>query len=297
MKKPRGKDIIYYLTMTVLLVIFISSAGILAKNYIQDRRHGNDLDQLAGLFPEVTVTAAATTAATAAGGTETEPQPQESETSIEDTWMQISPQDWKLYWDTVAAGRFSTYQSLKKQNADFVGWVRIEGTQLDYPVLQTPNDPDYYLHRDFEKKSSRYGIPYMMESCRLEEPRTNYLVYGHHMRNGSMFAALQNYTDYNYYKQHPYIQFDALNQAGSYEIVAVVKVDNAGDPSFWQEVLFPSGEAAFDSAWKQFQKKSFYDTGVSITAYDHLLALVTCEYTLKDGRLMVVAREIPREIS
>lgn len=291
MKKPRGKDIIYNLTMIILLVIFIGSAGTLAKNYIQDRRHGNDLEQLAELFPEETmpeVTVSVTKATTAASETEI----QESETSIEDTWMQISPQDWKVYWDKVAAGRFSTYQSLKKQNADFVGWVRIEGTKIDYPVLQTPNDPDYYLHRDFEKKYSRYGIPYMMESCRLEEPRTNYLVYGHHMRNGSMFAALQNYTDYNYYKQHPYIQFDTLNQTGSYEIVAVVKVDNSADPSFWQKVLFPSSEAEFNSAWKQFQKKSFYDTGVSITAYDHLLALVTCEYTLKDGRLMVVAREI-----
>lgn len=293
MKKPRGKDIIYNLTLTILLVIFIGSAGILVKNYIQDRRHGNDLEQLTGLFPEESmpeVTVAATKAITAAS--ETEMQPQESETSVEDTWMQISPQDWKHYWEDVAAGRFSTYQSLKKQNADFVGWVRIEGTPLDYPVLQTPNEPDYYLHRDFEKKSSRYGTPYMMESCRLEEPRTNYLIYGHHMRNGSMFAGLQNYTDYNYYKQHPYIQFDTLNQAGSFEIVAVVKVDNSADPSFWQKVLFPSGKTEFNSAWKQFQRKSFYDTGVSITAYDHLLALVTCEYTLKDGRLMVVAREI-----
>lgn len=290
MKKPCGKDIIYYLAMTVLLVIFTGSTGLLVKNYLQDRRHGNDLEHLAGLFPAETLPEVTAPAADTAGRAETEPQ--EGETGREDTWMPISPPDWKLYWDKVAAGRFSTYQELKKQNADFVGWIRIEGTKIDYPVLQTPDHPDYYLHRDFEKKSSRYGIPYMMESCRLKEPRTSYLIYGHHMRNGSMFAALQNYTDYNYYKQHPYIQFDTLTQAGSYEIAAVVKVDNSADPSFWQKVLFPSDEAEFDNAWRQFQKKSFYDTGISITAYDHLLALVTCEYTLKDGRFMVVAREI-----
>lgn len=290
MKKLRRKDIIYYLTMTVLLVIFIVSAGILAKNYIQDRRHGNDLEQLAELFPAVTVAEPKPVPATSEA--QTKPQTQESETGVEDTWMQISPQDWKLYWETVAAGRFSTYRSLKKQNADFVGWVRIEETLIDYPVMQTPDDADYYLHRDFEKKSSRYGVPYLMATCRLEEPQTNYLISGHHMRNGSMFAALQNYTDYQYYKQHPYIQFDTLNQAASYEIVAVVKVDNAADPSFWQQVLFPADENEFNSAWQQFQKRSFYDTEVSITADDHLLALVTCEYTLKDGRLMIVAREI-----
>ncbi|MCC8127358.1 MAG: class B sortase [Clostridiales bacterium] len=119
------------------------------------------------------------------------------------------------------------------------------------------------------------------------------LIYGHHMRNGRMFAALQNYTLVSYYQQHPYIQFDTLTEAGSYEIVMVLRLDAEGNQVPWQKVLFPANKKEFQEAWEIAAQKKFFDTGVEVSFGDELLALVTCEYTQANGRLMVIARRIP----
>ncbi len=83
-----------------------------------------------------------------------------------------------------------------------------------------------------------------------------------------------------------------MDVAGSYEIAAVIKVDASGDQSIWYELLFPQEEGGFQQAWGRVKQKRFYDTGVELGEGDELLALVTCEYTLKDGRLMVIAKRI-----
>lgn len=302
----RMKQKTYYLWMTILATVFLGSGAMLVKNFLENRQHEAEFAELASQFPEAGAPGQGGSAGLAGagqgdglgdggrgqaagheggGGSNTG---QESGKASD-----IPPQDWKLWWERETEGRLATYQSLKEQNADMVGWVRIEGTKVDYPVMQTPDRPDYYLHRDFNKKKSNYGIPYMAENCRYEEPGASLLIYGHHMRNGGMFAALQGYTEEAFYRQHPYIQFDTLNQAGSYEIVAVVKVNAADSTIPWQELLFPKNQETFEAAWADFGKQSFYRTGVEPAYGQRLLALVTCEYTLKDGRLMVVAREIP----
>lgn len=253
--KQSWRNVVYYVLMTGLMILFLGSGGLLLKNHLEDRRHEQDLDHLAALFPE--------------------PVEQESIGMAEETDV-----------------RFDIYQSLKKQNDDFVGWIQIEGTRIDYPVVQTPDRPDFYLHRDFNRENSKYGIPYMAENCQYAEPGTSLLIYGHHMKNGGMFADLQNYTDAVFYRQHPYIRFDTVDRAGTYEIVAVVKVDASDDGTPWQSLLFPKDEEMFEEAWEAFEEQSFYQTEEQPEYDDRLLALVTCEYTLKDGRLMVVSKEI-----
>lgn len=173
-----------------------------------------------------------------------------------------------------------------------IGWIRIEGTKIDYPVMQTPASPDFYLHMDFHKKRSSYGTPYMDENCRYQDPRTSLLIYGHHMKNGSMFAALEGYTDAAFYREHPYVQFDTMEEAGSYEVAAAIRIDAAGDQTIWQDLLFPKEDGDFAGAWERVCSQRFFDTGVELTEEDELLALVTCEYTLADGRIMVIAKRI-----
>lgn len=257
----------YYIVMAGLMMIFLGSGSLLMKNLLEDRKHEQDLDRLSSLFRE----------------------PAEAEPGVSPG---VEGQPGEELQQDDAEARFRVYQSLKEQNQDFVGWIRIDGTRIDYPVVQTPDRPDYYLHRDFNGESSKYGTPYMAESCRYEEPGTSLLIYGHHMKNGEMFADLQNYTEAEFYRQHPYIRFDTVDRIGNYEVVATVKVDASGDATPWQELLFPEDEETFDAAWKEFQRQSFYWTEASAGYEDRLLALVTCEYTLKDGRLMVVTKEI-----
>lgn len=93
---------------------------------------------------------------------------------------------------------FEKYAAVYEQNSDFVGWISIEGTNIDYPVMQTVDNPNYYLKHSFEKQYSDYGVPYVQENCDLGLS-DNCVIYGHHMNNGSMFADLCNETAFNEY--------------------------------------------------------------------------------------------------
>ena len=114
------------------------------------------------------------------------------------------------------------YGAVYEQNTDLVGWIRIDGTTLDYPVMQTKGRTNYYLRRGFDKKYSYFGVPYAAENCDVNTS-SNVVIYGHNMENGTMFAALRNYTSKSFYEQNKYITFDTLEQFGTYEIISVFK--------------------------------------------------------------------------
>lgn len=267
--------------MAVCAAVFFISGGLLAKQLLENRRHDEAFEEISSLFGDTEGSSVNLPETELAGEVRVIVASEESEA-----------QQWKLWWEETAKERYDIYQTLKQENEDFAGWIRIEGTRIDYPVMYTPGRPEYYLHLDFQKRPSSYGTPFLDNNCRLEEPKTNLLLYGHHMKNGSMFADLQNYTEQEFFAEHPYVQFDLVDQAGSYEIAAVVRVDASSDRTPWQKLLFPGTEEEFNLAWQTFCRQRFYDTGVELTAEDELLALVTCEYTQRDGRLMVVAKRI-----
>lgn len=280
MKKT--KRLIYTVLMFVFAAAFLISSGLLVRDLIRNRRQQQTFDGLSSLFPEETAPPVPSSAAGTDGDSRADLPLKE----------QMSPSEWKTWWDTQFKLRSSIYQALHRQNSDVIGWIRIEGMKIDYPVCYTPDEPDYYLHRDINKKYSSYGTPYLDGRCTLEEPRSSLLLYGHHMKNGSMFASLENYMDDAWYQAHPYIQFDTLDEPGSYEIAAVVKLDAQGTNLSWQQLLFPASEEEFTRAWQSFQKRNYCSTGTELAYTDELLALVTCEYTQRDGRLMVIAKRI-----
>ena len=94
------------------------------------------------------------------------------------------------------------YGAIHEQNSDFVGWISIDGTNINYPVMQTIDKPNFYLKRGFEKQYSNYGVPYVQENCALGIS-DNVVIYGHHMNNGSMFADLCKYEREDFYQEHP----------------------------------------------------------------------------------------------
>lgn len=293
-RKIKWNNMWYYFLMAILAVVFMGSGTMLLKTYEENRKHESDLNAIVSMFPSAVLPAPKRNGENSDESERETEHDDSNETADGDKKMimDVTSNEWKRWWEQVAESRFASYQALNEQNSDFVGWIRIEGTRIDYPVVQTPDVPDYYLYRDFNKKNSNYGIPYMAENSRFEDPVTSLLIYGHHMKNGGMFAALQNYTKESYFRQHPYIQFDTVDKAGSYEVAAVVKVDASSSVTPWQDLLFPDNEEVWNAAWNAFRQQAFYRTGVELTYEDHLLALVTCEYTLKDGRLMVVARKL-----
>ena len=185
------------------------------------------------------------------------------------------------------------YAELYLQNGDLVGWLSIEGPTINYPVMQTPDRPDYYLRRNFEKQSSDYGTPYAAEDCDIFPTSDNIVIYGHHIKNGKMFGALMDYTDKVFYEQHKTIRFDTLLDYGEYEIVAVFKTvayTEAGFPYY--RFIDAEGEDDFDAYIAECKRLSLYDTGVSAEYGDKLITLSTCEYSRTNGRLVVVAKRI-----
>ena len=112
---------------------------------------------------------------------------------------------------------------LYQQNNDLVGWICVEDTNINYPVMQTVENPNYYLKRGFDREYSSYGCPYVQEDCDVLKPSDNLVIYGHHMNNGSMFADLEKFKDEDFWQDHKTITFNTLTDRNDYEIFAVFK--------------------------------------------------------------------------
>jgi sortase B len=187
------------------------------------------------------------------------------------------------------------YAELFLQNMDMVGWIKIEDTNINYPVMHTPDNPDFYLKHDFDKEYSDYGCPYVQENCDVQEPSDNIIIYGHHMKNGSMFADLEKFKSEDFYKKHKTISFNTLTYKYEYEIVAVFKTFVYSDsPESFKYYRFVNAETSeqFDEYIAKCKELSLYDTGVSAQYGDKLITLSTCEYSRTNGRLVVVAKRV-----
>lgn len=194
---------------------------------------------------------------------------------------------------TVETPKSSPYAPLKALNEDFFGWINIENTVVNYPVMHTPEDPERYLHRDFEKADSQSGVPFLDGAC--FEGCGNYLIYGHHMKNGSMFATLLSYADQTFREEHPVIYFDTVTESGVYEVVAAFysKVYEKEDQNVFRYYDYTDlrDRNSFESYVSQVEQAALYDTGIHPVYGDSLLTLSTCSYHTEDGRFVVVARK------
>lgn len=187
------------------------------------------------------------------------------------------------------------YAELFLQNTDMVGWIKVEDTNINYPVMHTPDNPDFYLKHGFDKGYTDYGCPYVQENCDVQLPTDNVIIYGHHMKNGSMFCDLEKFKSEDFYKEHRMISFNTLTDKCEYEIVAVFKTFVYSDsPESFKYYHFVNAETSeqFDEYIAKCKELSLYDTGVSAQYGDKLITLSTCEYSRTNGRLVVVAKRV-----
>ena len=187
-----------------------------------------------------------------------------------------------------------TSRNLYLENADMVGWIQIEGTGIDYPVMQTPADPSYYLKHDFEKNYTDYGCPFMQADCDALAPSDNLIIYGHNMKDGSMFANLAKYRNKDFWQAHKTIWFDTELGSRVYEIFAVIHTTVQADATdafpFYRfvDAAAPEDFAAYVSACKA---RALYDTGIFAEYGDKLLTLSTCDNITDNGRWLVIANK------
>ncbi len=175
---------------------------------------------------------------------------------------------------------------MKKKNKDFVGWITIAGTTIDYPVVKRDNS--FYLTHDFYKKKSRFGVPFLDETCSIKEKMM--VIYGHHIRGKQMFGALVDYEEKNYYENHKKISWFTEDGACSYQIVRVLKLDVNQNENYIIDSIHKKNEKEFQ-VWKQeTEKLTILNTGEELEEKDAYIMLVTCEYSVKDGRLLILAK-------
>lgn len=185
---------------------------------------------------------------------------------------------------------------LYEKNPDVIGYVKIEGTKLDYPVMYTPDDEEKYLRTSFEGNPSIAGVPFIDADCSVDPRSDNLLIYGHNMANGTAFNSLMNYQQKNYWQDHPTFTYSTLYEEKTYEIIAAFydRVYYKYEDVFkFYQFIDAEDEADFNEAITYFKEKSVYDTGVTAEYGDKLITLVTCAYHVDNGRFVVVAKEVP----
>ena len=190
----------------------------------------------------------------------------------------------------------SEYEELYNENPDLIGWIKVEDTPIDYPVMQTFDDPTFYIHRDWNKNESTYGLPLVDARCTLESG--NIIIYSHNMKNGTMFGSLKKYNEQSFYEEHQIIKFDTIYEKAEYQIIAVLLAQvfydeepNENEFVYYNYIDLGSKEE-FQEYVDQVKERSLYDTGVTAEYGDSLITLCTCNYHVKDGRFLVVAKKI-----
>lgn len=186
------------------------------------------------------------------------------------------------------------YQTLYNKNKKLIGWLKIDDTSIDYPVMQTSNN-EYYLDHNFNQEYDKNGSIFMDAACNAAKRSTNLILYGHHMKSGKMFGNLNSYSQKAYAEKHPVIRFDTIYEKGLYQVMYVFrsKIYNENDIVFkYYQFIDASSAKEFESNMKEMAAISLYDTGVTAAFGDELLTLSTCDNSEADGRFVVVAKRI-----
>ncbi|MCR4585338.1 MAG: class B sortase [Lachnospiraceae bacterium] len=187
------------------------------------------------------------------------------------------------------------YKTLyNKSKKKLIGWLKIDDTIIDYPVMQG-SDNEFFLSHDLEGNEDRAGALFLDCACDVVHGSDNYIIYGHHLTSGRMFSSLEEYESEKYYEKHPYINFDTIYEKGRYQVMYAFRsrVYDSDEIVFkyYQFINAESGEE-FDYNMEQMAALAFYDTGVKAQWGDRLLTLSTCDYQETNGRFVVVAKKI-----
>lgn len=190
----------------------------------------------------------------------------------------------------------TVYQLIAEKNPDMVGWISIENTEVDYPVMQTPESPEFYLRKDFDKDYSISGMIFADSSCAFDFEETqgkSIILYGHNMYNGTMFSVINEYQDKNFFKAHNEIHLYTLTETSAFEVVGIMKVDTSVGNND-AETLYTSkfyDEQTFDAFKNLVYQKSILRSDAQLDYQKATLILSTCVGGIghENERLVLVA--------
>lgn len=267
-KKSSGKDVILNVLLVMFLCIFIFSAVYLFNYYYKSYKNEKKVDHLHDLI------------------TKNETKEGEKKASESDADLYIVTSDGKRI--------LKKYKDIYELNHDFIGWLKIDGTAIDYPVVYTPEDEQEYLRLDFEKNYLIAGTLFLSAKSVPEKPGNNMIIYGHNMKNGTMFSDVLSYKDESFYKTHKYIDFGTIYFENKYEVVAAFKINVNNDGFDYYNHSGVLSEEEFNNYIENCSKLSEYQFDSKAKYNDELITLSTCDsYGSHEGnRFVVVAKKI-----
>ena len=272
MKKESKRKVIYFLIYTILAIlitlsiiyiinIFLDKKQAIQESKLLDKIEINE-NQVNETITEETVN-------------------ESTQENIEETINQENERILKV-------------QKLQEENPDIVGWLEIEGTSINYPVLQG-DDNEYYMTHNYKKQKSKNGSIFLTKDYNWSIPSSNLLIYGHNLSNGTMFQELLKYEKEDFYKKHPIIRFTTNNEDAEYEIISAFKsrVYYKSEKNVFRYYYFVNAktEAEYNEFVQNAKKASLYNIDKTAQYGDQLITLSTCSYHVEDGRFAVVGRK------
>ncbi len=173
---------------------------------------------------------------------------------------------------------------LTSMNSDCFGWISITGTNINYPVMHTPDNSQKYLNKNFYGEYSLSGVPFLDSRCSTDS--TNLIIYGHHMNNGTMFADLYNYTNTSYRDEHKAVVLETKDGVSAYTVFAVLKVKSDDE---WYRFTSALTEKRYNSLVEYAKEKSIYETDITPKYGQQILTLSTCYGNNQNDRILVLA--------
>nr|WP_297864061.1 sortase [uncultured Acetatifactor sp.] len=285
MKHP--KTILPALLACAAVVCLIAAGVILFRQRQSDRHSQETLDELRASAEALKGTASSESSNPSAENSELVPEPSQ-ETPLPSAEPTAAPEPAPVPIE-------NPYRDSFLANEDMTAWIQIPGTPVDYPVMWTPDDEEYYLLRGFDGKSDNNGCLILDTDSCLDPLSTNLIIHGHNMKSGAMFGSLTEYEDADFCEEHKSIILYTKELQRNYEVIAVFRsqVYKKTDQVFKFYKFFQADtQEEFDDFYQNIKALSIYDTGVTAEFGDHFLTLSTCVYHVDRGRFVVVAKEV-----
>ena len=281
-RKINGRKIAYWSLVSFLVLVIVVCVGAISYKLITDARDKAEYEDIQHLKDNVP------TIATRPPIPSKPVEP--ADPSVGDVVPSTNPAQTAPTEPTEPV-MFPEYEVVYNKNKDMVGWLEIPGTVISYPVVHTPDRPNFYLRKNFYGDYATCGTLYVRESCDVFEPSDNVTIYGHNMANGTMFADLHKYEKQEFWEENRYIHFDTLYEYHTYEIFAVF-VSSADMSIGYPYHIFDVADSAedYDAHIEKLLSLALYDTGIKPQYGEKIITLSTCDKSIDQGRLVVVAR-------
>ena len=266
------KRVILILLIIIFALVFAYSGFVLLREYTMRERDSKTFDDLANLvmLPEVSQ--------------ETLHETSSNESNFDKNESNAESNDINKTEPVIVHKR--NLEPVISKNSDCLGWIYIKDSAVDYPVMHTPNEPEKYINLSFDWKYSAYGVPFMDYRC--TENCDNIVIYGHNMKDGSMFATVVQYIDEDFFYAHPQIEFETVDGCKTYSVFAIVSF-KANDS--WYSFHDFKDESTFDANIKRMRAKSLYKNDVKVEFGKKIITLSTCYGAAYDDRIVLLAVE------